>query len=162
MLIKIILVSFLVFIFVIFIGWKNIIPRSEIKLEKGTHRCKVFSFDSDFRYFNVLDSLMADEINEIFTCPYIEWDNHCYSSHISFFDGVECKYYKKIIDKVIEPNTFIYFPDNNVKWNDKNFLYDKKNNLYYFPEKNSVLYTSEKLEWNLQNNNFFIVLGKVK
>lgn len=154
-------IAFFVFIFLLLIYCvlRGVLPRSEVSFCKEKPKRKFESFDDTFRYFDVLEKLLEEEINEIFTCDCIEWENDCYSPGISFFDNIDCKYYRKLPSRIIEPFTFIYFPDNGLKWNNEQFLYNSKSNSYFFPEKNSVLYCVDELEWK-GDTNVCIVLGK--
>lgn len=164
--IRTIVISLIIFVIVLYIAWntfKGFLPKSEIKLTNTTKNYKYslqqFDKNKTFREFNVLDETLEQEINEIFQYPYIQWTSNFYHPTISFFKNFDCIYYKKIPKKRIEPYTFIYFPDNKIKWSSKIYLHDKFNNIFYYPEKNSVLYSDKELTW-VGDNNINIVLGK--
>lgn len=138
-------------------------PLSEIHNNSVSERvyCSIDNFEpmKEFRSFDVLDEAQENEINEIFDYPYIEWKDQCYDPCISFFKGIDCKYYKRIPRILLEPFTFIYFPDNDIKWDSGSYFHDRKKNKYYYPEKNSVLYSENELFW-VGDRDINIVLGK--
>ena len=146
------MIFFIVVIYFIWITFEGYLPKSEIRLNMSNDEYMVdLGIDKDkiCRKFNVLDDNMKDEIDEIFTYPYICWDkNLSYCPNISFFKNFKCVYYKKIPKRRIEPFTLIYFPKNGITCLDNVYLHDSLDDKYFFPEYNSILYHDKELIWN--------------
>lgn len=165
--IRTIIISLVIFAIVLYFVWKsfsNFLPKSEIRNCSSKINYKIhlenFNKSKTFRKFNVLDDILENEINEIFNYPFIKWTSDLfYHPTISFFKNFDCIYYKKIPKTRIEPFTLIYFPDNDIKWDSRIFLHDKFNDLFYYPESNSILYSDKELTW-VGNKEINIVLGK--
>jgi len=143
----------------LYIFWKFFFiyfPRSEISI-RGF--CKERKKITTTRRFNVLGDEEKGEIDEIFGCSYINWDeNDCYYSDVSFFEGFNCYYYKSFPNEKIKANTLIYFPSNNVSPLDEVYLVDVVDKSVYYPESNSTLLVERDLKW-VGRRNLRVVLG---
>lgn len=136
----------------------KIIPKSEIpRKEFGGYCIEI----PKGRVFNFIGDPLRNRINEVFSYSVkkIEWGDNGYKSDKQLFKDFDCVFYKKLPSKTFEPLTLFYFADNDIKWDSNQYLYDKINNKYYYPESNSMLMLDEELEW-IGDPEINVIIGK--
>jgi hypothetical protein len=116
------------------------------------------------RLFNVFNTCDYLKLNEVFEHEYTEWitdenKNLTYICETEIFENFNCYFHKKIpFEKTIPQKTLMYFPFNNVTWKTDNYIYDKKEDQYYFLKPNSLIFSKNELEW-CGDKNINIVIG---
>lgn len=156
------LILIIITLLFLFKRFYKIIPGTTIYIEEIPIISKVNIPEKEnetVRLFNVFNKDNFEKINEAFTHKHTDWENFSFNCETELFENFDCFFYKIFpFEEFVPKNTLFYFPQNDVTWNEENFLYDEENDHYYFLKPNSLLLSKNSLKW-YGKKNINIIIG---